>query len=181
MSLKSRVECLAEYGSDYMIQQKIEAGELFKVGKAIYSEKQHVPEIAVIAYRYPHAVVTMRSAFYIYGLTDTIPETYDFATERDAAKIRDKRVKQFFSPEGFFDQGKEKIEYKGYPLSIYSRERMLIELLRNKTRIPYDYYKEVLLNYRKQISRLNMQEIQDYSYEAPKNRKIMELLQTEVL
>ena len=49
--MKSRAECLAEYGSDYMIQQKVDSGELFRVGKAVYSENDHVPEIAVLAYQ----------------------------------------------------------------------------------------------------------------------------------
>ena len=29
--MKSRADCLNEYGSGYMIQQKVEVGELFKV------------------------------------------------------------------------------------------------------------------------------------------------------
>ena len=94
--MKSRAECLTEYGSDYMIQQKVNAGELFKVGKAVYSEEKDVPELAVLAFQYPNAVVTMNSAFYLHGLTDVIPEEYDLATDRNAAKIRDKRVKQYF-------------------------------------------------------------------------------------
>ncbi len=36
--MKNRRECLREYGSDYGIQQKVDAGELFRVGKAVYSE-----------------------------------------------------------------------------------------------------------------------------------------------
>ena len=87
--MKSRAECLTEYGSDYMIQQKVNAGELFKVGKAVYSEEKDVPELAVLAFRYPNAVVTMNSAFYIHGLTDVIPDEYDLATDRNAAKIRE--------------------------------------------------------------------------------------------
>ena len=47
--MKSRADCLKEYGSDYMIQQKVDAGALFKIGKGIYSEDKHVPELAVIA------------------------------------------------------------------------------------------------------------------------------------
>ena len=35
--IKSRAECLKQYGSDYMIQQKVKSGELYEVGKAIYS------------------------------------------------------------------------------------------------------------------------------------------------
>ncbi len=64
--MKSREDCLKKYGSDYMISQKIEAGVLFKVGKGIYSTDKYVPQLAVLAFRYPNVVVTMRNAFYIY-------------------------------------------------------------------------------------------------------------------
>ena len=179
--MKSRAECLAEYGSDYMIQQKVNAGELFKVGKAIYSEEEHVPEIAVLSYQYPNAVVTMHNAFYMHGLTDVIPDGYDLATDRDAAKIHDKRVKQYFSPSEFFEQGAEEVDYKGFPVRMYNKERMLIELLRYKSKLPFDYYKEVLLNFRRIMPKLNIQKIQDYAYDAPRSAKIMETLQMEVL
>ena len=153
--MKSRAECLTEYGSDYMIQQKVNAGELFKVGKAVYSEEKDVPELAVLAFQYPNAVVTMNSAFYMHGLT--------------------------FSPSGFFEQGVETTDYRGFPIRVYGKERMLIELLRYKSKLPFDYYKEILLNYRKILPHLDMQAIQDYAYEAPKSGKVMETLQMEVL
>ena len=38
--MKTRGECLEKYGSDYFIEKKIEEGELFKIEKGIYSEKQ---------------------------------------------------------------------------------------------------------------------------------------------
>ena len=179
--MKNREECLSEYGSDYKIKKMVEAGKLFRVGKALYSEEEHVPELAVLACQYPKAVVTMRNAFYMYKLTDVIPDEYDLPTERNAAKIRDKRVKQFFSPDGFFEQGVTTSDYKGYPIRIYSKERMLIELLRYKSKLSFDYYKEILLNYRKIMPLLNIQMIQDYAFEAPKSSKIMETLQMEIL
>lgn len=179
--MKSRAECLAQYGSDYMIQKKVSSGELFKVGKAVYSEEKDVPELAVLAFRYPNAVVTMDSAFYMHRLTDVIPDKYDLATDRNAAKIRDKRVKQYFYTSDFFEQGIETIDYRGFPVSVYSKERMLIELLRYKSKLPFDYYKEILLNYRKILPQLDMQAIQDYAYYVPKSRKVMETLQMEVL
>ena len=179
--MKNRAECLAEYGSDYMIQRKVDTGELFRVGKAVYSEQKDVPELAVLAFLHPNAVVTMNSAFYMHGLTDVIPDEYELATERNAAKIRDKEVKQYFYPTDFFDQGIETIDYRGFPIRIYNKERMLIELLRYKSKLPFDYYKEILLNYRKILPQLDMQAIQDYAFNAPKTGKIMETLQTEVL
>ena len=79
------------------------------------------------------------------------------------------------------DQGIETTIYKGYPIRVYNKERMLIELLRYKSKLPFDFYKEVLLNYRKILPKLNIQEIQDYAMDAPKSSKIMETLQMEVM
>ena len=179
--MKDRAECLNEYGSDYLIRKKVEAGELFRVGKAVYAEERHVPELAVLVFKYPNAVVTMRNAFFMHGLTDTIPEGYDLATDRDAAKIRDGKVKQYFQPSNFMYQGVEITNYKGYAVKIYSKERMLIELLRYKSKLPFDFYKEILLNYRRILQQLDIQTIQDYALEAPKSGKILETLQMEVM
>lgn len=179
--MMNRDECLDKYGSDYMIQKQIEKGLLFRVGKAVYSTDDNVPFVAVLAYKYPNAVVTMHNAFYMHGLTDVIPDDYDLATDRDAAKIKEENVVQYFIPHDFFNKGIEKIQYKGYEIPIYSKERMLIELLRYKSKLPFDYYKEVLLNYRKIMPRLNVQTIQDYALESPKSGKVLETLQMEVL
>ena len=178
--MKTRAECLKEYGSDYYIEKKIEEGKLFKVGKGVYSEEKHVPEIAVFSYKYPKAVLTMKSAFYFYGLTDVIPDECDLATKRDAAKIKDKRVKQYFIQNDFFDEGIETAKYKGYDIQIYSKERMLIELVRYKSKLPFDYYKEIILNYRKTLPQLSIQKIQDYALMAPKSDKVLDTLQMEV-
>ena len=179
--MKRRAECLKEYGSDYQIRRRVEAGELFKVGKAIYSKDRYAPKIAILSCKYPHAVVTMSNAFYLHDLTDVIPEEYDFATDRNAAKIRDKRVKQYFVPSGLFAEGIETMDYEGYQIPIYSKERMLIELLRYKSKLPFDYYKEIALNYRRIMPRLSIQDIDEYASASPKSDKIYEILQTEIL
>ena len=159
----------------------INEGKLFLVGKAVYSQDSNVPFLAVLAYKYPNAIITMHTAFYLHGLTDVIPDEYDLATGRDDSKIREKGVNQYFILERFLRTGVEPMEYKGYTLQIYSMERMLIELLRYKSKLPYDYYKEILLNYRRIMPNLNIQRIQDYALESPKSARVLELLQTEVL
>ncbi len=102
--MKNRSDCLKEYGSDYRIQQEITDGKLFKVGRGVYSKDKSTPEIAVLAYQYPKAVITMRIAFYIQGLTDVIPEEYDLSTDRNASKIKAERVKQYFAPSVFLSK-----------------------------------------------------------------------------
>ena len=178
--MMSRSECINVYGSDYLIEQKLKKGELFKLIKGVYSTQKHVPELAVFSFKYPNAVVTMKSAFYFYGLTDVIPDTYDLATTRDAAKIHDKKVKQYFVADDFYELGIETVEYKGFDIRIYSKERMLVELVRYKSKLSFDYYKEVLLSFRRILPQLNVQEIQDIALAAPKSNKIMEILQMEV-
>ena len=179
--LLSRQECLARFGSDYFIEQRIVAGSLFRLGNGLFAEEQHVPENAIASYRYPQGVITLLSAFYHYGLTDVIPDTCDLATSRNAAKIHDTRVRQVFVPDAILYNGAIMDQEHNFPIQIYSKERLLIELLRYKNKLPFDLYKEVLLNYRKILPQLNIQDIQDYAMAAPKRKMIMEALQMEVL
>ena len=53
--------------------------------------------------------------------------------------------------------------------------------MRNKNRLPFDYYKEILGNYRKIIDTLDLPLIQDMAIDMPKSRMIMDALQMEVL
>lgn len=179
-TMMTRTDCLREYGSDYYVRQKIAAGELYRLGRNIYAEKRFVPELPLLAYKYPNAVVTMHTAFYLYGMTDVIPEYYYFATDRNALKISDKRVHQVFQPREFFRVGVVKMDYKGFQISIYNKERMLIELLRYKSKLPFDYYKEIIRYYRKILPELDVQMIQDYAFASPKSNKVFEILQLEV-
>ena len=179
--LKSRKECLEQYGSDYFIQQKINAGELCRVEKGIFAEEAFVPELALIAWKYPKAIVTMLTAFYHYGLTDVITDKYDLATDRDATKITDPRVHQFFQPAESLMVGVTNAEERGYSFQIYDRERMLIELLRYKSKLSFELYKEVILNYRRIMPQLDIQKIQDYAIAVPKSNVILNALQMEVL
>ena len=178
--MMTQADCLKSYGSQYNINKLIDQKKLFHLERGIYSEKEHVPTLAVLAFKYPKSVVTMSNAFYIHGLTDVNPEQYDLATDRDAAKIKDKRVHQYFYPKETFMDGVEIIDYRGFPIQVYTKERMLIELIRYKSKLPFDYYKEIILNYRKMMPRLDIQAIQDHATAMPKSEMIMEVLQMEV-
>ena len=177
----NQAECIEKFGSKYNINKLMEEGKLYRVDRGVYSEKQFVPELAVLSFKYPKAVVTMRNAFYIHGLTDVIPDEYDFATDRDAAKIPDKRVKQYFYPKEILTNGIIELDYQGYTIKIYDKERMLVELIRYKSKLPFDYYKEVILNYRRILPTLDIRKIEDYAAASPKSEMIMETLQLEVL
>jgi len=131
--------------------------------------------------KYPTAVVTLNTAFYYYNLTDTIPDKCYLMTEKSAARIVDPRVVQIYENSENARLGVVSTEYNGRDFLIFNKERMLVELLRNKNKLSFDYYKEILLNYRKIMDTLNLQEIQDFIYALPKSYMVMEALQLEVL
>ncbi len=173
-------ECMQKYGSKYNLNKKVENGEIYQLEKGIYSDKKYVPEIQIISKKYPKAIFTLNSAFYYHDLTDRIPEKYYLATSRGASKIADARVIQVFDNSNGLTLGAEMIGYHDNDIYMYNKERMLVELFRNKNKLPFDYYKEILNNYRKNIDTLDTQFILDLVMESPKSRMIMELLQLEL-
>jgi len=76
--------------------KNIQEGHLFITEKGLYSEDRYVPELEIIMKKYPNAILTLNSAFYYYGLTDTIPDHYYVATPKSNRKIEDVRVKLSF-------------------------------------------------------------------------------------
>ena len=67
-----------------------------------------------------------------------------------------------------------------YDLQIFDRERMLIELVRYKSKLSFNYYKEILGNYRRILPQLNTEKIRNYAEAVPKSDKVIRTLRTEV-
>lgn len=174
-------EALKKYRNQYGLKKAIEKGEIFQQKKGIYSDDKYVPELSIIATQYPKGIFTLNSAFYYYNLTDVIPEKHYLATDRDASKIQDSNVFQIFERKDILELGTTTIQKNGIEIRIYNKERLLVELLRHSNKLPFDYYKEVLLNFREIIYDLDIAAIQDYAYEIPKSSMIMKKLQLEVL
>jgi len=166
--------------SDYQIKKAISSGKFFKIERGIYSSMQRVHPFEVIMKKYPNAVVTMDSAFYLYGFTDVIPDKTYLATKRDAARIVDKSIVQVLVLEKLFEIGKTQMDFESALISIYDKERMLIELVRNKQRMGFDYYKEIIGSYRKVIHKLDIRNIEDYAGMFNSENYIFKTIQEEV-
>lgn len=178
--LYSYKECKKQYQTDYEIRKAIAGGELKRIGRGLYSDSDHDNELAIISKAYPYAVFTMNSAFYYQGLTDTIPRKYYFMTDKNATKIKDSRVVQIFDNNNSLTFGVEEKEYNGVLIRVFSMERLLVELIRNKYKLPFDYYKEIIGNYRKMIYHMDIQAVQEYAMQLPKAKSVTETLQMEV-
>lgn len=173
-------QCLNEFGSDYHIKRKLFSGALIKLAPGYYSETKSNSEIELISSRYSNAIFTLNSAFYYHGLTDTIPELYYLATDRDASKISNHSIKQIFVSKEIFNIGVETITVNSTKIKVYNKERMLVELVRNKNKFPYEYYKEIIGNYRNIIHKLDIQSIEEYASKFPKKNLIIKRIEEEV-
>lgn len=178
LSFKEAVESV---GSQYLLSKALSEEKLYKVEEGIYSTERHNSELSAIIKKYPKAVLTGEYAFYCHGLTDVIPEKYDLATPSKASKLKDIRINQIYVREDIFPLGIEEKIYNGEKIRIYDKERMLIELLRYKNTMPYDLYKEILLNYREIINSLEIWRIQEYASVFPKSKMIQKALDEEVM
>ena len=172
---------MERYGSYYAISKEMVAGRLIKIERGIYSDnKEYVPGEGIVQKKYPHAVFTMESAFLYHRLTDVVPDKYSLATPVRTTAIADRRIKQYFVPEGTLDIGRTEMDVAGVKVAVYDLERMLIELMRYRRKLPYDYYKEVLGNYRSNLDRLYPAKLDDYLAAFPKRDAISRFLDLEV-
>lgn len=136
--------------------------KIFKIEKGIYSDNNNVKCLEVLTKKYPNAIFTLDSAFYYHNLTDVIPEKECLALRRNSTKISDERVKVIYYQDKFFEIGKSILKVNGVEIKIYDKERMLIELIRNRKTLGFDYYKEIIRNYREIKDYLNTKKIAEY-------------------
>ena len=123
----------------------------------------------------------MESAFYYLGISDAIPDKYYIATDRDSTKLNISTVEQYFLKKDILSIGLQKIEHSGINIPIYSKERMLIEVIRYSKRLPYDYYKEIIAYYRNHIYEIDIPLVIEYIEKFPKSELIRDKLEKEVL
>ena len=172
---------IKQYDQHIKIEEAVKTKKLFKLEKSLYSTNEYTSELEIITKLYEAAVLTGLSAYFYHGLTNVIPKYYYLDTKRKARKINDERVKQTFSMDDYFEVGKSTINYNSADINIYDKERMLIEVVRNKNNLPLDIYKEIIQNYRKKIDKINMLKVEEYLDSFKNNDNLFSVIQLEVL
>ena len=173
-------ELKEKYGSDYQIQKAVKEGNLYKIESGIYSDTRNNHYLNIFVKKYPNAIISGDSAYYYHNLTDVIPKKIFMTTDRTSGRFKDEHIIQSYSTSSYFNLGKTSIEFEGVNINIYDKERMLVELIKNKNNTPYDYYKEIIDNYRKIKKELDVYKLQEYTDVYSHGEKIMTMIQDEV-
>ena len=85
-----------------------------------------------------------------------------------------------FSPRKILNVGKTRFQKDG-TIFVYDLERCTVDLFRYKSKLPYDYYKEVLRNLRSRLGEMDVRKLQDYISKMPRQERLMRMMMEELL
>lgn len=168
------------FGSNYKINKFLKENNYFKIGDGLYSDKKNNHYLEILVHKYPKAILSFESAFYYHNLTDVVPDKIYLTTNRTAGRVNDKYIHQSFAIDTYYELGKETIEFEGVNITIYDKERMLIELVKNKNSFDYDYYKEIINSYRAIKGELDVYKLVEYSNAFPNGKRYIKIINDEV-
>ena len=80
--------------------------------------------------KYNNFIFTMETALYLYGFKGIKLNNYSIATKRKAKVIKNELIKQYFIPDDLYEIGLTRINYIGYEVKLYDKERLLLEIIK---------------------------------------------------
>jgi len=135
---------LEKAGLDYRrIQQLLESCFLKKLKNgyyALYSDGMSRDE--KIRRLFPDGILTMSSALFAYGFIDEKPDRYYIAVDKNVSrsrfKMEDPKVEPYYVEKDALDFGITKVPFGDGEMMIYTRERLLCEILKYEKKLPFD-------------------------------------------
>lgn len=173
-------DVIEKYGSDYQVKKAIKRGEIIKLDKSLYTDKEFFEYLDLMEKKYPRGIISGDSAFYYHDLTNRVPDKISLTTSRNDTKIHSYEIKQIFSKEEYLNLGVTTMEIDGIVVKIYDKERMLCELMKHRNKMPFDYYKEIVENYREIADELDYDKIRNYLDKYKNGSKLYDAMLREV-
>ena len=173
-------EVRTKYKSYYNINKAINNKELYRIDHGVYSDVPNPNPILVAVVKHRNSIVTLNTAFYLYNLTDKMDNKVFLACTRNADKFDDENVEQMCMEKDILEIGKTTMKYEDYDISIYDKERLLIELISKKWLMEYPYYKSIINSYRKIANTLDTNKLMDYTPHFYNGKSILDTIMKEV-
>jgi hypothetical protein len=164
---------------DYHVKRLLKEGKLFYIKKGVYSTTKEISYFEYITKKHPNGVFDLWTACYCYGFIKENKMPYVIATKQKDRKIKDENIKQIFMTDELHALGRNILKFEGIQIQTFDIERLLIEVVRNKTNIDHDIYIEIIESYKKLVGLLNKRKLLLY---LPyfKDKRIKERIENEV-
>ena len=108
----------------------------------------------IIVRLFPEGILTMESACHVYGYIKREPMEYSVAVNKNTSKSRFNLqypfVRAYYTDENVLSMGVCEIPFGGRTMKIYSKERLICEVLKFEDRMSRDDVKSTLTSYIKE-------------------------------
>ncbi len=148
-----RTKDILNLGIDYRrVVQFIKDGDLLKVRNGSYTVRTAVrSEDELIAAMFPDGVLTMQSGLYLHGYLKEKPYGWAIAISKNTSKSRFKMtypvVEPYYTEEAVLDLGMETIELAGKTMRVYSKERLICDVLKYEEKLDRKTLREGVFSY----------------------------------
>ena len=166
------------------IKTLAEKGEIIKIASGLYGfPNEDIDEYIYFMHRVPKGIFSHGTAAYLHGLCTRMPIIYVMTVKTGSNVSRIKTEKNNivfkYSKKEIFDLGKIKIiNPYGREISVYDRERTVLDVIKDKNRIDSQVFSETLKTY---FSSKNKNLIKLSRYAAEMNMEKELKIYTEVL
>ncbi len=144
---------LHETGVDFRrIQTFVEEGKLTRVKNGYYTSKiLNYSEEQLITAMFEDGVLTMESGAFYYGYLKQRPAHWSIAISKNTSKSRFKLdypiVVPFYTEPDVLERGVTEVEVSGKKMKIYTKERLICDILKYQEKMEPRYFKEAVLSY----------------------------------
>ncbi|MCR5545116.1 MAG: type IV toxin-antitoxin system AbiEi family antitoxin domain-containing protein [Lachnospiraceae bacterium] len=169
---------LNETGVDFRrVQKFVEEGKLTRVKNGYYTSKllNYTEEQLVVA-MFPDGVLTLESGAYYYGYLKNRPAHWSIAISKNTSKSRFKLdypiVTPFYTEPDVLSRGVSEMEIAGEKMKVYTKERLICDILKYQEKMDGKEFKEAVLNYIQDDDK-NVAELMKFA----KERKVLKKVQ----
>ncbi len=173
-------EAHAQSGGQYGLRRAVKSGEIRRLARNLYATEASDSILGSLSKLYPEAVVTGPTALYLHDLIDLPPERIDVATKRGGTKIANPAIRQSYIPQEWLQVGAASTIHDGAEVNMFDLERMLLELMRSRNKLPYDIYREAVGSYRRLADKLDMYKLEEYARRIPRGESYLNRVLEEV-
>ncbi|MBQ8892272.1 MAG: hypothetical protein IJ068_05395 [Bacilli bacterium] len=174
-------KALRKYKTTFYFQKALKNGEIKRIDRGLYfkNNDDKYNELEYVVKKFPNLIFTMDSAFYYLGILKEKPKFYHLASNRTSIRIKDTRFKkiiQYYQLDNIFKIGKTTLKVDRIKINIYDRERLLIELIRNRNKVDKKIYDEVITYYINNKNIINEKKLTRYIKKFKVNKTIIKTI-----
>lgn len=145
---------LKDNGFDrYQVEQYLQDEILLKVGYGLYCLKDNVPdEFSMIQSRSEKIIFSHSTALYLLGMSDRVPGVFNVTIPQGYNVTKIKRdfdnIDFNYSKADWWSLGVSKVATpQGFEVSVYDKERSILDIIRNKSKVDYQIYIQAIKEY----------------------------------